>query len=206
MAEELLTKDDIIGKLTAYAEVPDDENLKYKEKIKDTLLHCPELLFALNETDLADELISKDGTINYEGEWDRYFGESSNIRPYLFFPETQEKVKHYLCYQVSFTTMPKYNNIEKYTDITFHIFVHGKDSIDPWTQLPRHDLIASIIRERFNWSSIFGMQAKLVSSKESMTDNNYVVRTLVFKILDPNGLVKTDYQGETTIHNTDYWR
>ena len=66
--------------------------------------------------------------------------------------------------------------------------------------------IASIIRERFNWSSIFGMQAKLVSSKESMTDNNYVVRTLVFEILDLNGIVKTDYQGETTIRNTDYWR
>ena len=50
------------------------------------------------------------------------------------------------------------------------------------------------------------MQTKLVSSKESMTDNNYVVRTLVFEILDLNGIVKTDYQGETTIRNTDYRR
>ena len=47
MAEKLLTKDDIIGKLTAYAEVPDDENLKYKEKIKDTLLHCPIFIYKL---------------------------------------------------------------------------------------------------------------------------------------------------------------
>lgn len=204
--EKLLTKDDIIGKLNSYAEVPDDENLKYKEKIKDALLHCPELLFALNEQTLADQLINPDGTINYEGEWDRYFGESENIRPYLYFPETQDKIKHYLCYQVSFTSTPKYNNIEKYTNITFSIFVHGKDSIDQWTQLPRHDLIASIIRERFNWSNIFGMQAKLVSSKESMTDNNYVVRTLIFEILDLNGIVKTDYQGDTQIHNNEYWR
>lgn len=47
--------------------------------------------------------------------------------------------------------------------------------MDKLTGIPRHDLIASIIRERFNWSNIFGMQTHLISSRESTTDNNYIV-------------------------------
>ena len=50
--------------------------------------------------------------------------------------------------------------------------------MDELTGIPRHDLIASIIRAKFNWSNILGMQLKLVYNKESITDNNYVVRTL----------------------------
>lgn len=87
--------------------------------------------------------------------------------------------------------MPRYQDTLKYTNVTFTIFVHGNDRNDKLTGIPRHDLIASIIRERFNWSNIFGMQTHLVSSKESTTDNNYIVRTLVFQVVDTNGIVKT---------------
>ena len=87
--------------------------------------------------------------------------------------------------------MPRYQDTLKYTNVTFTIFVHGNDRNDKLTGVPRHDLIASIIRERFNWSNIFGMQTHLISSKESTTDNNYLVRTLVFQVVDTNGIHKT---------------
>ena len=96
--------------------------------------------------------------------------------------------------------------MHKYTEITFTIFVHGSDRVDKLTGLQRHDLIASIIRERFNWSSIFGLQTKLVSSKESMIDSNYVVRTLVFQIYDSNSIVCTPYKEDSYIRNNDYWQ
>ena len=131
---------------------------------------------------------------------DRYFGDNSNIRPYLFIPDTQTDVKHYVCYQVAFDELPRYSNIQKYTEITFNIFVNGKDRTDKLTGIPRHDLIASIIRERFNWSNIFGMQTHLISSKESVTDNNYLVRTLIFQIVDTNGIVTTQ-NGKTSVTN-----
>ena len=141
-------------------------------------------------------------TNEYEplGEWDRYFGSGSNIRPYLFIPDTQTEVKHYICYQVAFDETPRYQDTLKYTNITFTIFVHGNDRDDKLTGIPRHDLIASIIRERFNWSNIFGMQTHLISSKESTTDNNYLVRTLVFQVVDTNGIYKT-IDGKTSITN-----
>ena len=202
MSEKLVTKDDLLNKLRAYKTTPDDENIQYKKKIEKALMLNPCLLYTLNEKSLESELFDDDGNINWKwnedtkeyeplGEWDRYFGSDSNIRPFLFIPDTQTEVKHYICYQVSFDETPRYQDTLKYTTITFTIFVHGNDRMDKFTGIPRHDLIASIIRERFNWSNIFGMQTHLISSKESTTDNNYLVRTLVFQVVDTNGIYKT---------------
>lgn len=211
MAEKLVTKNDLLNKLRAYRTTPDDENIQYKKKIEKALMLNPCLLYALNEKSLESELFDADGNVNWEwnneigeyeplGEWERYFGSNSNIRPFLFIPDTQTEVKHYICYQVAFDEMPRYQDTLKYTNITFTIFVHGNDRYDKLTGIPRHDLIASIIRERFNWSNIFGMQTHLISSKESTTDNNYLVRTLVFQVVDTNGIHKT-IDGKTSITN-----
>ena len=211
MSETIITKTDLLNKLKEYKLTPDDENIQYKKKIEKALLSNPCLLYALNEKDLESELLDENGNINWElntetgeyeplGEWDRYFGSNSNIRPFLFIPDTQTEVKHYICYQVSFDETPRYQDTLKYTNITFTIFVHGNDRMDKLTAIPRHDLIASIIRERFNWSNIFGMQTHLISSKESTTDNNYIVRTLVFQVVDTNGIHKTT-DGKTSITN-----
>ena len=216
MAEKLVTKNDLLNKLRAYSKTPDDDNIVYKKKIEKALLSNPCLLYALNEKDLESELFDEDGNINWEwnedtkeyeplGEWDRYFGSDSNIRPFLFIPDTQTEVKHYICYQIGFKEIPRYSEVYKYTLITFTIFVHGGDRIDKLTGISRHDLIASIIRERFNWSSIFGLQTKLISSEESTTDNNYVVRTLVFQIYDTNGITYTPYGDASQVRNTEYW-
>lgn len=208
---ELRTKDDLLNKLRGYATY-DDEGVKYKEKIRQNLLKCPELLYALHEEELESELFyeNEDGelVLNIDeetgellGEVDRYFGESANIRPYLFIPETQTTVCHYICYQVMFDESPRYSDTQKYTHITFTIFVNGKDREDELTGIPRHDLIASIIREKFNWSNIFGMQTHVISSKESTTDNNFLVRTLVFQVTDTNGIVNTPLNGNSRIIN-----
>ena len=198
MGKILTTKEDLLNKLRAYASTPDDDNIRYKEKIHDALLSNVELLYALNNEELESELFDEDNNLLIDeetgellGEVDRYFGDNSNIRPYLFIPDTQTDVKHYVCYQVAFDELPRYQNVQKYTEITFNIFVNGKDRTDKLTGIPRHDLIASIIREKFNWSNIFGMQTHLISSKESITDNNYLVRTLIFQITDVNSITYT---------------
>ena len=213
MSEILTTKNDLLKKLRAYADNPDDDNIRYKNLIRKVLLKCPELLYALNNKELESELFDKDGNLLIDkdtgellGEVDRYFGDNSNIRPSLFIPDTQTTVNSYVCYQVMFDELPRYQNIYKYNEIIFNIFVNGKDRTDRLTGIPRHDLIASIIRERFNWSSIFGMQTKLISSKESTTDNNYVVRTLIFQIEDTNGIAYTPFGDDSYIRNNEYWK
>ena len=207
MSEILTTKEELLNKLRAYADTPDDDNIRYKEKIHDALLNNAELLYALNNEELESELFDGDKlNIDEEtgellGEVDRYFGDNSNIRPYLFIPDTQTDVKHYVCYQVSFDEMPRYSTFHKYNEITFNIFVNGKDRTDKLTGIPRHDLIASIIRERFNCSNIFGTQVHLVSSKESVTDNNYLVRTLIFQITDVTNILNTTSGNTKVINN-----
>lgn len=212
MVEKLVTKNDLLDKLRAYKTTPDDENIQYKKKIEKALMLNPCLLYALNEKSLESELFDDDSNINWEwneekkeyeplGEWDRYFGSNSNIRPFLFIPDTQTEVKHYICYQTSFNESPRYNAIEKYAQITFTIFVHGNDRMDKSTGIPRHDLIASILRERINWTNIFGTHCELVSNRESTTDNNYLVRTLVFQLTALKNISQTQNNKSCVINN-----
>ena len=184
------------------------DTIKYKNIIKKSLLNCPELLYSFGDKELEAELYDKNGNLLIDhstgeltGEVDRYFGDNSHIRQMLYFPEAQVTVESYLCYQVMFDEIPRYQNTQKYTQIIFTVFVNGLSATDKLTGLPRHDLIATIIRERFNWSNIFGMQAKLISSKESTTDNNFLVRTLTFQITDVNSITYTPFNESTYTHN-----
>ena len=209
MSEILTTKDELLDKLRAYADTPDDDNIRIKEQIKDTFLNCPELLYAIHNKELESELFDEDGNLNIDedgnltGEVDRYFGENANIRPFLFIPETQDEVKNYVCYQTSYSDLVRYNDKEKKLIVTFTIFVNGKDSIDKLTNVPRHDLIASIIREKFAWIGLEISTTTPFGDKESTTDNNYLVRTLQYEVTLPNSICKTE--GNNTFYNNKRW-
>lgn len=209
MSEILTTKEELLNKLRAYADTPDDDNIRIKEQIKDTFLNCPELLYAIHNKELESELFDEDGNLNIDedgnltGEVDRYFGENANIRPFLFIPETQDEVKNYVCYQTGYGDLVRYNDKEKNLIVTFTIFVNGKDSMDKLTGIPRHDLIASIIREKFAWIGLEISTTTPFGDKESTTDNNYLVRTLQYEVTLPNSICKTD--GKNTFYNNKRW-
>lgn len=163
---DLITKDDLLNKLRLYTKTPDNDTIRYKKKIEQLLIGCPELLYAINEHDLEPELFDDDGNINWDsetgeplGEWDRYFGSNANIRPFLFIPETQPKVKNFICYKIGFNEVPRYNKVERYMQVVFYIYVHGDNRIDKLTGIPRHDLIAAILQEKINWTNLFGTQS-----------------------------------------------
>lgn len=196
--EELLTKDDVLKKLNGYANSPDDDVILFKEKIKQNLLRCPELLYALNHKEYESELFNDDGTINYEGEWDRYFGTA--IKPFFMLPETESETKTFLCYKVDFSETPKYNEKMYYFQVAFIMLTHEGTAIDDDTGIARHDLIGSIIRERFNWSNIFGAEVSLVSNAERTTDTQFIMRTMTFEGTRPKELVNT-LNGKTYIIN-----
>ena len=209
--EKLLTKDELLQKLRAYTYTPDDDVIRYKQKIKEKLLKCPELLYALNNKNLESELFNPDGTINAEydetgeitplGEWDRYF--PYNIRPYIYIPETQAFTDNFLCYTVGFREIPKYNEVEYYIQIIFTILCSSapEQAIDSLTGQSRADLIGAILREKFNWSNIFGLQCKIVSNQEDIKDTNYISRTLILESTKPNGITKTSPKGNTMVIN-----
>lgn len=209
MAEIITTKDNLLNKLRAYASTPDDDNIRIKEQIKNTFMNCPELLYAIHNKELESELFDEAENLNIDedgnltGEVDRYFGSNANIRPFLYIPETQDEVKNYVCYQTSYGDLVRYNNKEKNLIVTFTIFVNGKDSIDKLTGIPRHDLIASIIREKFAWIGLEISTTTPFGDKESTTDNNYLVRTLQYEVTLPNSICKTD--GNNTFYTNKRW-
>ena len=90
-----------------------------------------------------------------------------------------------------FNELMRGNNVEKYLDITFTVFVNSGDIIDKYTGIPRHDLIAAILRERFAWSGFEISKTKPTFNKESIMDNTYLVRTLQFEIILPNEMSVT---------------
>ena len=188
MDYEFNTKKEMLDKLIDYTKNSDDMNIRIKEIIKDSLLKCPELLYALHNVAYEDELFDEDGNLLEDGDWSVYFGD--NIRPYVFFPETQTEVKNYLCFKVDYTESPRYNAIEKYIDIVFLIIVNGKDIVDKYTGIPRHDLISSILRDKFSWTNIFGNQCKITENKEGSTDNDYIMRTMAFRMTATNSILK----------------
>ena len=206
---DFYNKEEMLNKLRAYAEAPDDDNIRIKNQIRDTFLHCPELLYALHDKELESELFNEDGELNIDergeplGEWDRYFGASSLIRPFLFFPDTQDDVKNYVCYQTNSDDLVRGNNNEKIMYVTFTIFVNGKDRIDSLTGIPRHDLIASIIRDKFAWIGLEISSTTPILDKESMTDDNFLVRTLQYQVILPNSIAKTG-KG-ITFYNNKKW-
>ena len=107
MKYDFSTKDGLLAKLISYADNPDDDNIRYKQKIKQALIHCPELLYLMHDKELEVELFDEDGNLNVDedgepiGDWGAYFGSNSHIRDYLFFPDVQTDSSVYLCYQVS---------------------------------------------------------------------------------------------------------
>ncbi len=194
------TKDEMVAMLQAYMSNPDDDTIRLKEKIKDMLLSCPQLLWALHSEEYEAELFNEDGTLNESGEWDVYFGDTSLIRPFLFIPETQDVVSNYICYQTSTDENVRYNSEMKYFIITFTIIVHEKDSIDKNTGIARHDLIGSIIRELMAWSSVTVAHAVPIYEAESITDNNYITKVLRYQAAMPNNLVLTDSTGSSFVN------
>lgn len=179
---------DIISQFLELKKSTDNDNVKCKEKIKKAFLENDELIYALHNNELSD------------CENDEYFG--VNILPYVIIPETQTNVKHYVCYTTNFDDYPKYNNIQKYMTVKFTIMCDVRDIIEPNTGLARHDLIASIIQDRFNWSNIFGFQCKLISDKESTSDSDYATRQLIFQQTTLNSISKTTNKVTQVINST----
>lgn len=110
-----------------------------------------------------------------------------NIFPFIRIPGTLDKVKNFVCFAVDDTEVDRYNDVIKSQTIQFVVFCYS-DDVDTGIGIARHDLLGFFLRDDFNWSNLCGLQLKLVSNKESVTDTNYSCRTLKFEVTKPNML------------------
>jgi len=114
-----------------------------------------------------------------------------NILPFYLIHPTQHNVQNYICFDTEVRELDRYNSKMKQQRIIFYVLCEEKNNIEKSTGIARHDLIASIILDIFNWSNLFTEQVHCVSNIASVVDNDYACRTLVFEQYTDNNLAKT---------------
>jgi len=171
-----------IQNLRAFRDSLDNDNIKLKQQIKKKLLSDKYIIHVLNNKELEKT----------DAEPDDYFG--VNILPFYILPDTQTKVDNFICFETSNEVKYSMNynaSVRKTQQITFTILCNDKNDIDKETSLPRHDLLAALIQNMFNYEVFLGGRWILVSDRASVTDTHYLMRTLLFQQETDNNLVKT---------------
>lgn len=143
--------------------------IDYKMKIAGRLIELPNIITLLNNEEIiyADELIN------------------NNIFSYMKVPKTTMKAKNYICFDYNSKIFTR-NEVLKSAIINIGIICHEDDIHTHYGN--RHDVIAGVIIDDFNWSKFLGFELELVSDCESILEKDYHVRTLQFKNLTPNSL------------------
>ena len=179
------TKEDT-KELLALKEQVDSDDIRVKEKIKEELLKNKFLIHVLDNKELEKD-VQEDGT-----GVDEYFG--VNISPHFSINPTQHSAETFVCYEVSYNNNDRSSRTSiaaKELRITFEILSNYKVLINTDTGIAKHDLLAALITDQFNFSNFFGKTIYLISDEASIVDNDFACRTLIFKQTVDNNLVKT---------------
>ena len=155
--------------LNSFKHNTDNSNVRFKEIVKKVLLENKYLLHVIHNVQLEDS----------GAEMDEYY--NTSILPYFLIAATQHNVANFLCYDVGFHYTSRDNQLVRQIEVTFYILCHQDDIIEKETGIARHDLIAALILDEFDWSNHFGFQIHCVSDLPTVTDNNYMTRTLIFR-------------------------
>ena len=166
-----------IEQLRQYRTKPDKDDVFYKELVKKELLNDDRLIYLLNNKELEDA----------EAENDEYFG--INILPMYLIADIQSSTKNFICYETSVEQVSRSNSIIKYQQLIFYVLCHESDNVVKELGSARHDLLASVLIDKFQGSNLFGTQMKLISNIPSTTDNHYATRTLKFTQETPNNVL-----------------
>ena len=177
-----------VQQLLSLKQLPDDDNIRYKEVIKQSLMKEPLIFYLLNNKELEDS----------EADSSDYFG--INILPYYLIHPTQHNVQNFICYETEVRELDRYNSKMKKMHIIFYVLCEEKNNIEKRTGIARHDLIAALLLDIFNWTNLFGCQIHCVQNIPSVVDNDYACRTIIFDQLTDNNIVKTSSGKSQTIN------
>lgn len=171
-------------RLLVFKNNPDCDDVKVKEKIKEVLLGDKYILHVLDNKEL-EPLVEDDMT-----NADAYFG--VNILPYFLISPSQSEASNFICFETSYEKR-RYdtNSTRKNLNIIFYLISEQKLIKDADTGIAKHDLLAALILNKFDWTNYFGKQIHLISDQASTVDIKYACRTLIFEQITDNNIVKT---------------
>lgn len=110
-----------------------------------------------------------------------------NIYSFLKIPEAQSKVKNFVCFEVNDTEIVYSNKIMVSKQIIFRTISHQDDVNTIWG-IDRQDLLAALVKERFQWSNILGTQLVKTYDSGKVAENGYYYRNMYFEQTAPNDI------------------
>lgn len=168
-----------VQKLRSFKSIVDNDNVRIKEVIKKELLKNKYLIHVLNNKELEE----------VDANPEDYFG--VNIHPFFMLPDIQHSVQNFVCYEVSYRELNRYNSAVKELTVMFYVICEQRNIIDEDTGISRHDLIDALIQDQFNYTNLFGQKLYLTSDVVGVLNDHYAMRTMTFTQQTDNNLVKT---------------
>lgn len=176
-------------RLASLKYVTDNDNVRVKEVIKQKLLANDDIIHVLDNKDLQES----------DAENDEYYWE--NIFPMYLIPDSQTTAQNFICFTIGYENVERnftnssrmYNDYQKHLHVVFIILCDKKNLKDRDTGIARHDLLAALIQNEFNFTNYFGRKIELIADNETTVDNVYACRTLVFSQVTDNNVTKTKY-------------
>lgn len=147
------------------------DNTIYKNKIMDKLCSIPDIVIAIN-----NPIITQDNPEDMK---------DVNIYSRMKIPNTTLTVKNYICFDFNSRIYSR-NEVLKNVTINIGVICHESEIKTDWGN--RHDVLAGVITDAFNWSDFLGFELELISDKENILENDYYARTLTFQNLTQNSL------------------
>lgn len=176
------------NKLDVIIHAVENDNVNLKLEIKKKLLNNRLLCWALANKELEAE----------DAQPEDYYGVS--ILPYLIIAPIQSKVSNYVCFE-TIEKLASFDPSKKIQQVIIEILCDettidvNKDEngvLSPFG-IARHDLIAQLLMREFNSYPFKGGKFQCISNVASITDHNYVTRTLTFQGEMDANLVKTGF-------------
>ena len=129
----------------------------------------------------------------------------TNIYPFIRIPDTQDTSKSYITFLLDDMEDSPVNEAMKSQYLKVVIFV-PKELVQTKWGAERHDLLAFLVKDIFHLSNKLGLQLKLFSDKEGVTDADFITRTLQFRSVTPNSIqpYKTNpYERSHIVHRKE---
>lgn len=108
-----------------------------------------------------------------------------NIFNFLRIPEITSEAKTYICFEVDDIEIPNFQASRMNRNIKIRT-VSYKDESNTSCGIQRQDLLAMLIKNKFNWSNKFGMSVNTISNLGEILESGYYYREIIFSMATAN--------------------
>lgn len=108
-----------------------------------------------------------------------------NIFNFLRVPEITSEAKTYICFEVDDIEIPNFQTSRMTRNIKIRT-VSYKDESNTTCGIQRQDLLAMLIKNKFNWSNKFGLSVNTISNCGEILESGFYYREMIFNMTTVN--------------------